>query len=296
MECFPNTHQFTGKERDENGRYYFGARYYDPGLGRFLSIDPDHPAGSSPYAYCSNQPTRYTDPTGARAEYPLDKYDREIAVRRYLDTRIPPPGLPNIGVLHPGFWVGGGNPTLLDLLGGVVSFAGKVLKEVSFNIAPKAAWTGFIQWAPDPTWQFLKIIGFLSGFKSAGLPRFQGGVFIFEGKKGFAAWLHNHRFRAISLPGVVISYGKVDEEIYVHEMTHQLQMAIISGLSNAVSAYASDKAVGFFRWIVSWDPPYAGTSKSNFVRYWLYYSTPSECMAYYIGHHYGTFYKYLSWP
>jgi RHS repeat-associated protein len=36
-----NTYKFTGKPRDsESGNDYFGARYYDSSLGRFLSPDP----------------------------------------------------------------------------------------------------------------------------------------------------------------------------------------------------------------------------------------------------------------
>ena len=35
------THRFTGKELDpETGLYYYGGRYYDPLLGRFISADP----------------------------------------------------------------------------------------------------------------------------------------------------------------------------------------------------------------------------------------------------------------
>ena len=32
-------YKFTGKELDGSGLYYFGARYYDKSLGRFLSTD-----------------------------------------------------------------------------------------------------------------------------------------------------------------------------------------------------------------------------------------------------------------
>jgi len=34
----PNHYLFTGKEKDENGLYYFGARYYNPRLGRFTIV------------------------------------------------------------------------------------------------------------------------------------------------------------------------------------------------------------------------------------------------------------------
>ncbi len=30
---------YNGKERDETGLYYYGARYYDPAIGRFMKID-----------------------------------------------------------------------------------------------------------------------------------------------------------------------------------------------------------------------------------------------------------------
>ncbi|MGD2248990.1 MAG: RHS repeat-associated core domain-containing protein [Candidatus Methanofastidiosia archaeon] len=31
---------FTGKEKDSTGLYYYGARYYDSELGRFITRDP----------------------------------------------------------------------------------------------------------------------------------------------------------------------------------------------------------------------------------------------------------------
>jgi len=62
---------FTGKEYDqETGLYYFGARYYDPEVARWLSTDPVVlGAGSdgvklSLYAYASWRPLVLTDPTG----------------------------------------------------------------------------------------------------------------------------------------------------------------------------------------------------------------------------------------
>jgi RHS repeat-associated protein len=45
------------------GFYYFGARYYDPSIGRWLMPDPAG-QGWSPYAYCGNRPLVYVDPNG----------------------------------------------------------------------------------------------------------------------------------------------------------------------------------------------------------------------------------------
>jgi RHS repeat-associated protein len=59
--------KFSGKERDvESGYDYFGARYYDARIGRFLSIDPHsrrYPA-LSPFNYAINNPLAYLDPNG----------------------------------------------------------------------------------------------------------------------------------------------------------------------------------------------------------------------------------------
>jgi RHS repeat-associated protein len=59
-------HQFTGRENDGTGLYYYRARYYHPGLSRFLSEDPlEFAAGDwNLYAYVSNSPLNGTDPLG----------------------------------------------------------------------------------------------------------------------------------------------------------------------------------------------------------------------------------------
>jgi RHS repeat-associated protein len=58
---------FTGKERDKHsGLDYFGARYYDPALGKWLSVDPlaDNYYSWSPYNYSMNDPINKYDPDG----------------------------------------------------------------------------------------------------------------------------------------------------------------------------------------------------------------------------------------
>jgi len=63
-------HQFTGKENDSSTKlYYYGARYYDPQLGRFITADwtitnSADPQAFNRYAYARNNPIIYTDPTG----------------------------------------------------------------------------------------------------------------------------------------------------------------------------------------------------------------------------------------
>lgn len=69
---------FHGKEQDaDTGMQYFGARYYDPSIGRFLGIDPvDYKDGNlhsfNRYAYGNNNPIKFRDPDGAYAEAALE--------------------------------------------------------------------------------------------------------------------------------------------------------------------------------------------------------------------------------
>jgi len=62
-------YKYSGKELDEEiglNWYYFGARYYDPEIARWMSVDPlagKYPS-LSPYVYCANNPLKYIDPNG----------------------------------------------------------------------------------------------------------------------------------------------------------------------------------------------------------------------------------------
>jgi len=61
-----NAAQFTGRENDANGLYFYRARYYAPGIMRFLSEDPLGFGGGDVnlHAYVGGNPTRSTDPLG----------------------------------------------------------------------------------------------------------------------------------------------------------------------------------------------------------------------------------------
>lgn len=60
-----NQYKFNGKELDgETGYYYYGARYYNPRVSLWLSVDPlaeKYPSWS-PYNYTFNNPIKYIDP------------------------------------------------------------------------------------------------------------------------------------------------------------------------------------------------------------------------------------------
>ena len=74
---------FTSKELDrETGLYYFGARYQDPKLGIFISVDPlaEKFRGWSSYTYALNNPLKFIDPDGRSSK---DWYKDKNGVTRF---------------------------------------------------------------------------------------------------------------------------------------------------------------------------------------------------------------------
>ncbi|MBU7046623.1 MAG: RHS repeat-associated core domain-containing protein, partial [Theionarchaea archaeon] len=71
-----DTSLYTGKGKDVIDLYYYGARYYNPRIGRFITRDTasgsqDAPQTLNKYAYCLNNPLTYVDPTGNESEDPV---------------------------------------------------------------------------------------------------------------------------------------------------------------------------------------------------------------------------------
>ena len=78
-----NTRKFTGKEFDaDSNLYYYGARYYDPYIGRFTQRDPIGD-GVNWYAYTYNNPLKFVDPTGLRG---LTDHERSVATNFFGNT------------------------------------------------------------------------------------------------------------------------------------------------------------------------------------------------------------------
>ena len=64
-----NPFQYTGRENDGTGLYYYRARYYHPGLQRFIGEDPFPgfqlmPESLNRYPYALNNPQSLVDPDG----------------------------------------------------------------------------------------------------------------------------------------------------------------------------------------------------------------------------------------
>lgn len=83
-------YRYMGKESDDaTGLIYFGHRYFQPWLGRWLSADPSGPAdGQNLYRYVHNNPVNLTDPDGLQSEP-----RRRGRVHEGTVTQPPPPVL-----------------------------------------------------------------------------------------------------------------------------------------------------------------------------------------------------------
>jgi RHS repeat-associated protein len=82
---------FTGKERDSTGLYHYGARSYDPCLGRFITRDPltgtpAIPQSLNRYAYCANNPLKYTDLTGLSYSFADEEIEEELNKEEGIGT------------------------------------------------------------------------------------------------------------------------------------------------------------------------------------------------------------------
>lgn len=101
LDTVTNPLRFAAREYDgETGLYFMRARYYDAGLGRFISEDPAGASGDlNPYLYAGNDPVDLVDPFG------LDGCTKALEEQGYQtvnlgthDWCIPPATLPPVVV------------------------------------------------------------------------------------------------------------------------------------------------------------------------------------------------------
>ncbi|MEA4883918.1 MAG: RHS repeat-associated core domain-containing protein [Clostridia bacterium] len=82
-------HRFTGKPEDgATELYYFGARHYDPRVGRFISRDPVRQELNW-YAYVSMNPIAHVDHDGLREAMGADlREERELRQQERLASQV----------------------------------------------------------------------------------------------------------------------------------------------------------------------------------------------------------------
>jgi len=93
-----NTYLYNGKELNNEffENYDYGARFYDPELGRWHTVDPhaENYYSWSPYHYAANNPVSVTDPTG------MDWYEDEKGNTMWQKGSAEVEGYKNIGTTY----------------------------------------------------------------------------------------------------------------------------------------------------------------------------------------------------
>jgi RHS repeat-associated protein len=101
---FTNPYQYTGREADTPGLYYYRARYYSPMMGGFLSEDPARAAGGQPsyYAYVGGDGrvikclTVVDDATHEAVVIEVERAISGMGVTRVMDRLALTRGLPKV--------------------------------------------------------------------------------------------------------------------------------------------------------------------------------------------------------
>ena len=88
-----NRYRFSGKEEQtlgDLGYLDFGARMYDPALGRWFTQDPlaEKYYSVSPYAYCNNNPIKLIDPDGMKIDTTMLSKDQMAIYRKAADVLV----------------------------------------------------------------------------------------------------------------------------------------------------------------------------------------------------------------
>jgi RHS repeat-associated protein len=194
-ETVTNTDQprrYTGKPFDEEldlALYYYGARYYDPDLGRFTQIDPlrgKYP-GWSPYVYAAASPSTRRDVNG---EYHIASRDIQVGPQYIEHSRQ----LPVYEVFVP-VW-----DTPWRAIGKQIPFVGGVLRNRERNVSDYDALDGLGAFAADFGPDLATIMSLFLGkaltvFKAAGQASaahswatFIDGLFYMDDPKLIAAY------------------------------------------------------------------------------------------------------------
>ena len=132
VESTDNRQWFHGKAADaDTGLQYFGARYYDPVLGRFMGVDPvgfqeDNIHSFNKYAYGNNNPYRFIDPDGRMAIPALIALVQAVTTRAVIGVAQRQAGLVMAAEIGAGVATGAAN-------GGISAAEGLAARLVANN-------------------------------------------------------------------------------------------------------------------------------------------------------------------
>jgi len=155
---------FTGREWDaETGLYYVRARYYDPGLGRFISEDPIGLLSEDTnfYRYAGNNPARWSDPTGLSYRSCMEAIAELGRATAKLTIRLAEIEADVLGLRKGGKVDEGHKQALQEAVNRVNNAMAKVMRHCACLMALAAAALAAAQAALDEAGVYLLIVALL---------------------------------------------------------------------------------------------------------------------------------------
>ncbi len=213
----PTTFQFTGQKWESGiGLYYYGARWYDPAVGRFIQADTVIPGGAQGldrYASALNNPINFRDPSGHSG-----CKDKHVAEGDCSDVTIIDL-ISEYNVTLTGDW----NPLeVWYLVQALDAYGSKLAASMLGNHASSEAFKSVYSTMEFNMWNGQCMKGCWGRSLSAHEIRF-----------------YRHYTYTDPLGNGFIIDTKIREQLVVHELSHSLEFAITEAGGKAPSTYLS---------------------------------------------------------